>query len=106
MEGVIFVVFLIGFILLIGHWLGIIYNGGRNNVLEKGWQPKELRPAGWTPKANQYKIYWQDELDAKINQRVKEIAEHDKLTEIDDRTMKRAILDVVNIELINLSNRR
>lgn len=79
----------------------------RNNLNPGGgYTPGPLRPKSWTPKANQYKIYWQDELDLKIIERAKELAERDKLVEIDEKTMKQAILDVVHQEMIRLSDRR
>lgn len=69
-----------------------------------GYTPGPVRPEGYTPAANQYKIGWQDELDLKIARRVKEITRQGKVDVVDEKIMRQAILEVIHNETIRLSD--
>lgn len=70
-----------------------------------GYTPGPLRPEGFTPKANQYKIEWWDGLDSKINKKAREICKRAGVDTVDEQVMRQAILEVTHEEWVKLSGR-
>lgn len=61
--------------------------------------------ASYTPNASSCKTDWQYELDRKIDLRAKEIMKREGVDMVDELMMKQAILDVIHLETIKMSDK-
>ncbi len=69
-----------------------------------GYTPQRFRPGGFTHEAYQRKVDWANCLDHAIDERARKIAEQEKFDLVDEKIMKRAILDVIQTETTKWSD--